>query len=496
MPIIDRIIPQDAGTIEAGSTINKSQQILDEEEALAAKKKRLAEQGVAVKPNVALPAIPKADKPEKVLDADGRVKHIDHGDKIRVPFTSMVGFGKAAAARREQFVGEALDKMAERVGPDRNLKIHGNRVFMETAIKHAVAKGIPLECPDQKWQKEYERALSQTPKQKLALGVAGTVAAGGAAPLAVQATVEAPAPMVDVAESRTASLPTASPAVTAPEPVNEAPDPAKEPSPKEMTPLALQPVEDAPHESLGGIALVHDKKTGTYHLSVPDEHGHGVLVEPAISAEVVEETKRSKAVNDPALAEAMIRSMHCVPVDQKLKYSVYQFAERHGAELHTQTIAGQKPQLDGVGTPALARHWEEKVREFNTEHVKENNAHKDKLVTFPDGRQMHADNGKFYTMALDLAEHVDIEKQRQASGKLLCAYESDVSRGNTFFHLARAGKPIMVYIPTKNLEVGVDSCRVLEGKQVKLLLNKEGKLTVEDRSRNRGKEQQQKGQQI
>jgi hypothetical protein len=116
-------------------------------------------------------------------------------------------------------------------------------------------------------------------------------------------------------------------------------------------------------------------------------------------------------------------------------------------------------------------------------------------VTFPDGQQMHADNGKFYTMALDLAEHVDIEKQRQASGKLLCAYESDTSRGNTFFQLARAGKPIMVSFPTKNLEMGVDSCVALEGKQVKLLLNKEGKLTVQDRSRNRGKEQQ-KGQQI
>ncbi|MHB1883268.1 MAG: hypothetical protein ACYCPA_13960 [Acidithiobacillus sp.] len=495
MPIIDRIIPQDAGTIEAGSTINKSQQILDEEEALAAKKKRLAEQDAAVKPNIALPAIPKADKPEKVLDADGRVKHIDHGDKIRVPFTSMIGFGKAAATRREQFVGEALDKMAERVGPDRNLKIHGNRVFMETAIKHAVANGIPLECPEQKWQKEYERALSHAPKQKLAFGVAGSVTAGGAAPLAVQTTVEAPAPIVDVAESRTASLPSASlsaasPVVTAPEPVNEAPEPAKE----QKTPLALQPVGDTPHESLGGIALVHDKKTGTYHFSVPDEHGHGVLVEPAISAEAIAETKSTKAVKDPALAEAMIRSMPCVPVDRTLKYSVYQFAEQHGVELHTQTVAGKKPQLDGVSTPALARHWEEKVREFNAEHAKENVAHKDKLVTFPDGRQMHADNGKFYTMALDLAEHVDIEKQRQASGRLLHApYEHP--RGNTLFHLARAGKPIMVNVPTKNLEVNIDSCTALEGKQVKLLLNKEGKLTVEDRSRNREK-QQQKGQQI
>ena len=206
MPIIDRIIPQDAGTIEAGSTINKSQQILDEEEALATKKRRLAEQGVGTKPSVALPEIPKADKPEKVLDADGRVKHIDHGDKIRVPFTSMIGIGKAAATRREQFVGEALDKMAERVGPDRNLKISGNRVFIETAIKHAVAKGIPLECPDQKWQKEYERALSQTPKQKLAFGVAGSVAAGSVrdatpAPTLLAATGESTvAPKKEVAQ--------------------------------------------------------------------------------------------------------------------------------------------------------------------------------------------------------------------------------------------------------------------------------------------------------
>ncbi|WP_163058167.1 hypothetical protein [Acidithiobacillus ferrooxidans] len=221
MPIIDRIIPQDAGTIEAGSTINKSQQILDEEEALAAKKRRLAEQSVGTKPSVALPEIPKAGNPEKVLDDTGRIKHIDHGDKIRVPFTSMIGFGKAAATRREQFVGEALDKMAERVGPDRNLKIHGNRVFMETAIKHAVAKGIPLECPDQKWQKEYERALSQTPKQKLAFGVAGSVTAGGAAPVAEQAShieqkLAAPASekIVKMGEVKTPETPTPEQTVT------------------------------------------------------------------------------------------------------------------------------------------------------------------------------------------------------------------------------------------------------------------------------------------
>ena len=479
MPIIDRIIPQDAGTIEAGSTRNKSQQILDEEEALAAKKKRLAKQDAGTKPGVVLPTIPKADKPEKVLDADGRVKHIDHGDKIRVPFTSMIGIGKAAAARREQFVGEALDKMAERVGPDRNLKISGNRVFMETAIKHAVANGIPLECPEQKWQKEYERALSQTPKQKLAFGVAGSVTAGGAAQTAVQATVEAQVPVVDVAES-----PTAGPAVSVP----------NEPSPKEKTPLALQPVEDAPHENLGGVALEYDKRTKTYHLSAPDEHGRSVLVEPAVSAKVIEETKHTKTVKDPALAEAMIRSIHCVPVDQALKESVYWYAERHGAELHTQTVAGKKPQLDGVSTPMLAQHWEGKVREFNAEHAKENNAHKDKLVTFPDGRQMHAGNAKFYLMALDLAEKVDIGKQKQASGKLLCApYEG--SGKNTLFQMVRAGKPITVSIPTQKLDGDIDSYASLQGKQVKLVLNKEGKLTVEDRSRSRGKEQQ-KGQQI
>ena len=484
MPIIDRIIPQDAGIIEAGSIINKSKQIEDDEEA-AAKKKRLAEQSVDAKPAVALPTIPKADKPEKVLDADGRVKHIDHGDKIRVPFTSMIGIGKAAATRREQFVGEALDKMAERVGPDRNLKISGNRVFMETAIKHAVANGIPLECPEQKWQKEYERALSQTPKQKLAFGVAGFVTAGGAAPMAVQATVEAPIPVVDVAVS---------PAITAPVPVNEVPELAKDPSPKEKVPLALQPVEEAPYESLGGMPLKYDKKTGTYHLSVPDEHGHADLVDPAVSAEAIAETKRTKAVKDPALAEAMICSMHCVPVNQELKASVYRFAEQHGAELHTQTVAGKKPQLYGVSTPGLARHWEGKVREFNAEHAKENQANKDKLVTFPDGRQLHADNVKFYWMAPDLAEHVDIEKQRQASGKLLHApYEG---RGeNAIFQLIRAGKPIMVSIPTKKLDGGIDSYASLQGKQVKLLLNKDGKLAVEDRSRSRGKEQQ-KGQQI
>ena len=494
MPIIDRIIPQDAGIIEAGSIINKSKQIEDDEEA-AAKKKRLAEQSVDAKPAVALPTIPKADKPEKVLDADGRVKHIDHGDKIRVPFTSMIGIGKAAATRREQFVGEALDKMAERVGPDRNLKISGNRVFMETAIKHAVANGIPLECPEQKWQKEYERALSQTPKQKLAFGVAGSVTAGGAAPMAVQATVGAPIPVADVAESRTAGLPSASPAVTAPVPVKEAPELAKEPSPKEKVLLALQPVEEAPYESLGGMPLEYDKKTGTYHLSVPDEHGHADLVNPAVSAEAIAETKRTKAVKDPALAEAMIRSMHCVPVNQELKASVYRFAEQHGTELHTQTVAGKKPQLDGVSTPGLAKYWEGKVREFNTEHAKENNAHKDKLATFPDGRQMHSNNAKFYLMALDLADKVDIEKQRQASGKLLCAYEDGTTRGNTLFQLVRAGKPITVSVPTKKLDGDMDSCKALEGKQVKLLLNKEGKLTVEDRSRHRGKEQQ-KGQQI
>ena len=480
MPIIDRIIPQDAGVIEAGSTINKSQQIEDDEEATA-KKKRLAEQSVGAKPAVALPTIPKADKPEKVLDADGRVKHIDHGDKIRVPFTSMIGIGKAAATRREQFVGEALDKMAERVGPDRNLKISGNRVFMETAIQHAVANGIPLECPEQKWQKEYERALSQTPKQKLAFGVAGSVTAGGAAPM----MVEAPIPVVDVAVS---------PAVTAPVPANEAPELAKDPSPKEKVPLALQPVEEAPYESLGGMALEYDKKTGTYHLSVPDEHGHADLVDPAVSAEAIAEAKSTKAVKDPALAEAMICSMHCVPVNRALKTSVYQYAEQHGVELHTQTVAGKKPQLDGVSTPGLAQYWEEKVREFNAEHAKENQAHKDKLVTFPDGRQMHADNGRYYVMAQDLAEHVDIGKQRQASGKLLHPpYEG---RGeNTIFQMVRAGKPITVSIPTKKLDGGIDSYASLQGKQVKLLLNKEGKLTVEDRSRNRGKEQQ-KGQQI
>jgi hypothetical protein len=250
------------------------------------------------------------------------------------------------------------------------------------------------------------------------------------------------------------------------------------------------------------MALEYDQKTKTYHLCVPDEHGHSDLVEPAVSAEAIAETTRTKVVKDPALAEAMICSMHCVPVNRALKESVYQYAEQHGAELHTQSVAGKKPQLDGVSTPGLAQHWEERVREFNNEHAKENNAHKDKLATFPDGRQMHSGNAKFYLMALDLAEKVDIGKQKQASGKLLCAYEDGTAagRGNTLFQLTRAGKPITVSFPTKKLDGDID-CRALEGKQVKLILNKDGKLTVEDRSRsrNRGKEQQkgqQKGQQI
>ena len=243
MPIIDRIIPQDAGVIEAGSEISKSQQIEDDEEATA-KKKRLAEQSVGTKPAVALPTIPKADKPEKVLDGDGRVKHIDHGDKIRVPFTSMIGIGKAAAARREQFVGEALDKMAERVGPDRNLKIHGNRVFMETAIKHAVANGIPLECPEQKWQKEYERALSQTPKQKLAFGVAGSVTAGGAAPVTGQSVPMTPQNEAIAPEVKNEA---AKPDIAKPA-VEKTPDPENMAAQPDVTKAGTAPAVEKPAE--------------------------------------------------------------------------------------------------------------------------------------------------------------------------------------------------------------------------------------------------------
>lgn len=231
MPIIDRIIPQDAGTIEAGSTVNKSQQILDEEAALAAdkkkkkKKKQIDEQDVGTKPSVsaALPEIPQAAKPEKVLDDTGRIKHIDHGDKIRVPLTSMLGFGKSTTARREQFIGEALDKMSERVGPDRNLKINGNNTFMRVAIAHAVKNKISLEVP-KKWEHEYAQAQEQAlnvavvPGQApaiaqagVSLSTAGTVSVGGI--VAVAESAKTPAMIEPEKQSITPSVEPATAAV-------------------------------------------------------------------------------------------------------------------------------------------------------------------------------------------------------------------------------------------------------------------------------------------
>jgi hypothetical protein len=88
-------------------------------------------------------------------------------------------------------VGEALDKMAERVGPDRNLNIRGNNTFMRAAIAHAVKNKISLEVP-KKWEHEYAQAQEQALKVAVvpgqapaiapagvSLGTAGTVSAGG-----------------------------------------------------------------------------------------------------------------------------------------------------------------------------------------------------------------------------------------------------------------------------------------------------------------------------
>ena len=477
MPIIDRIIPQDAGTIEAGSTRNKSQQILDEEEALAAKKKRLAEQDAGTKPGVVLPTIPKADKPEKVLDADGRVKHIHHGDKIRVPFTSMIGIGKAAAARREQFVGEALDKMAERVGPDRNLKIHGNRVFMETAIKHAVANGIPLECPEQKWHKEYERALSQTPKQKLAFGVAGSVTAGGAAPVAeksaaIEQKAAAPAPekTVKMGEVKTPETPTVKHAMRGPE------VPAVEKAP--------------PLKNVGGLNLAQVPGQDRYVVVIPGEQPDVTRHSLTISREELLSAEKSHKITDPALAEGVARSIETgVRVIPELKKAAMTFAEQHGSQLHSQTLAGKAAAVDGVQTPQLANLWEKKVKAFNEDQeYRQRDDDKNRLIEFPDGRKIHPETALFN----EHAEKVDIDKQKQVSGKLLSVLADNKV---TNFHMTRAGKPLVVTMPTEKLDGGVEKARSLahramDDKQVKLMLNKDGKVTIEDHSREKVKEQQ------
>ena len=480
MPIIDRIIPQDAGTIEAGSTINKSQQIIDEEEALAAKKRRLAEQGVGTKPSVALPEIPRTGNPEKVLDDTGRIKHIDHGDKIRVPFTSMVGFGKAATARREQFVGEALDKMAERVGPDRNLKIHGNRVFMETAIKHAVAKGIPLECPDQKWQKEYERALSQTPKQKLALGVAGTVAAGGAAPVTVKsATIEQ------------------EPAAPAPEKTEivEVIAPEKE-KPTTPGPDAPKIDKEPPLKNIGGIDLVQVPGQDRYVVAIPGEQPDVTRHSLTISREELLSAEKTLKITDPALAEGVAKSLEKgVRVAPAIQNAALAFAEQQGVPLHSQTLSGKTAELNGVQTPALARLWENRVNDYNEGQKYMHRDDQERLVEFPDGRKIHPETALFNMHA----EKVDIHKQKQVSGKLLSVVADNKV---TNFHMTRAGKPLVITMPTEKVEGGVEKVRPLahksmDGKQVKLSLNKEGKVVIGDRSREKVKEQQTgKGQQV
>ena len=484
MPIIDRIIPQDAGTIEAGSTINKSQQILDEEETIAAKKKRLVEQSVGTKPSVALPEIPKADKPEKVMDDNGRIKHIDHGDKIRVPFSSMVGFGKAAAARREQFVGEALDKMAERVGTDRNLKIHGNRVFMETAIKHAVANGIPLECPEQKWQKEYERALAQTPKQKLAFGVAGQVAAGGAAPVAKQAShveqkpaVLAPEKTVKIEEVKTPEMPTVKPATQGPD--------------------VLKVEKAPPLTNMGGLDLKQVPGQDRYVVVIPGEQPDVNRHSLTISREELLSAEKNHKITDPALAEGVARSIETgVRVIPELKKAAMTFAEQHGSQLHSQTLAGKAAAVDGIQTPQLAKLWEKKVKAFNEDQeYRQRDDDQNRLVEFPDGRKIHPETALFN----EHAENVDIGKQKQVSGKLLSVIADNKV---TNFHMTRAGKPLVITVPTEKVEGGVEKVRPLahksmDGKQVKLSLNKEGKVVIEDRSREKVKEQQTgKGQQV
>ena len=484
MPIIDRIIPQDAGTIEAGSTINKSQQILDEEEALAAKKRRLAEQSVGTKPSVALPEIPKAGNPEKVLDDTGRIKHIDHGDKIRVPFTSMIGFGKAAATRREQFVGEALDKMAERVGPDRNLKIHGNRVFMETAIKHAVAKGIPLECPDQKWQKEYERALSQTPKQKLAFGVAGSVTAGGATPVAEQASHIEQKPAAPASEKTVKMEKVKTPETPTIKAAMQGPDAPK--------------VEKAPPlKNMGGLDLAQVPGQDRYVVVIPGEQPDVTRHSLTISREELLSAEKSHKITDPALAEGVAKSIETgVRVIPELKKAAMAFAEQHGSQLHSPTLASKAAAVDGVQTPQLAKLWEKKVKAFNEDQeYRQRDDDQNRLVEFPDGRKIHPETALFN----EKAETVDIDKQKQVSGKLLSVIADNKV---TNFHMTRAGKPLVVTIPTEKLEGGVEKARSLarksmDDKQVKLSLNKECKVVIEDRSREKVKEQQVgKGQQV
>ena len=480
MPIIDRIIPQDAGTIEAGSTINKSKQILDEEEALTAKKKRLAEQDAGTRPGVVLPTLPKADKPEKILDATGRIKHIDHGDKIRVPFTSMIGIGKAAAARREQFVGEALDKMAERVGPARNLKISGNRVFMETAIKHAVANGIPLECPEQKWQKEYERALNQTPKQKLAFGVAGSVTAGGAAPAteksaAIERETAAPAP------EKTKAVEVEAPEKEKPTMLgSDAPKADKEP----------------PLKNFGGMDLAQVPGQDRYVVVIPGEQPDVTRHSLTISREEMLSAEKTLKITDPALAEGVAKSLEKgVRVAPAIQNAALAFAEQQGVPLHSQTLSRKTAELNGVQTPALARLWENRVNDYNKGQKYMHRHDQERLVEFPDGRKIHPETALFNMHA----EKVDIHKQKQVSGKLLSVVADNKV---TNFHMVRAGKPLVVTMPTEKVEGGVEKVRPLahksmDGKQVKLSLNKQGKVIVEDRSREKVKEQQTgKGQQV
>ncbi|WP_241781472.1 LPD7 domain-containing protein [Acidithiobacillus thiooxidans] len=104
----------------------------------------------------ARPSYPRKNPPEVLLaNPKGKPHVLDHGDKVTVTNRAMLGIGRKAEEKRRKAVETALQSAVDRYGQP--VRFHGNRAFLEEAVKIAMERGIALEPGSPMAKEIYER---------------------------------------------------------------------------------------------------------------------------------------------------------------------------------------------------------------------------------------------------------------------------------------------------------------------------------------------------